>query len=1063
MAISREDGSIILKTKIDDSGLKKGFTKMKDLTKKASKSFAVIGAATTAATIAITKMAVSAYADYEQLVGGVETLFKGSAGKVLEYASQAFKNAGVSANEYMQSVTSFSASLISSLAGDTEKAADIANMALIDISDNANKMGSDIASITTAYQGFAKGQYMLLDNLKLGYGGTKTEMERLLKDAEAFLATQGKTAKFSIDNLADVYTAINAIQKKLGIAGATAKEAETTISGSFGMAKAAWQNLLTAMSGGGDLDRAINDFVYSIEKFAKKISPVIESTLIGLGKAVEKSLPMLVQTVATALVRQIPNLVVAVYQMIVGLFSGIVQGIKALFTGKTADITGVISDNISAGSDSANSLAENMKKTAEETSKAGKEAKKTLAAFDDLNILSSGKNDSSEASAPTPSVVSAGGSLEESGLTGAFQSYAAEIDAELTAIMAIAGEVLVAIGLLLLFFGQIAMGIGFIIVGALTFNVAAANSAETGYAKEVVGILTTIMGFAGGALLALGIILLYFGGVVGKGTAIGLIIAGASLIVSAVATKAAFTPDDIGGWLSLIMGIAGGALLALGIILCMVGSIPIGVGMIIAGSVALVSAVALNFDSVKNLITGWVAGIMIIAGAALLVLGIVLTASGANLILGIALIAAGAIALATPIALNWNAIKDAISKFITENDGLIIGVASALLVLGIVLCLCGVITPLSIGLIVAGAGILTAEIALNPEATKNAITKFITENTALIVGISLAILVLGIVLCCFGIITPLTIGMIVFGATGLVTEIALNWNAIKDAMSKFFQDNAGLIIGVSLALLVLGVVLLFTGVGIPLAIGLIVAGAAGLAATVALNWNYIKDKTVKIFNNIIDWVKTWGLLILGIILVVSGIGIPLGIALMKKAGANLTEAQDPLWNTIVEKVKGVWNAIKMFWNTHIAKWFTKEHWANLAKNMMNGLISKIEEGLNKILQKFHNSGIGEALDYVAGGLGFNIPKSIKIPRLAKGAVIPPNREFLAVLGDQKSGTNIEAPLQTIVDAFNIALANGGGGGSTEVILEVDGREFGRAVVEQGSRESRRIGTRLVIA
>ena len=172
MAIGGGDGSIVLTTKVDKTGIKKGIGSMGKTAKAfgaaVAKSFAVIGAAAATATVAITKMAVSAYADYEQLVGGVETLFKGSAKRVMAYAENAFYTAGVSANEYMKQVTSFSAALIRSTAGDTDKAADIANMALIDISDNVNKMGSSMESVTLAYQGFAKQQYMLLDNLKLG-------------------------------------------------------------------------------------------------------------------------------------------------------------------------------------------------------------------------------------------------------------------------------------------------------------------------------------------------------------------------------------------------------------------------------------------------------------------------------------------------------------------------------------------------------------------------------------------------------------------------------------------------------------------------------------------------------------------------------------------------------------------------------------------------------------------------------------------------------------------------------------------------------------------------------
>jgi hypothetical protein len=172
------------------------------------------------------------------------------------------------------------------------------------------------------------------------------------------------------------------------------------------------------------------------------------------------------------------------------------------------------------------------------------------------------------------------------------------------------------------------------------------------------------------------------------------------------------------------------------------------------------------------------------------------------------------------------------------------------------------------------------------------------------------------------------------------------------------------------------------------------------------------------------------LVVLGIILIACGI-FPLGIGLLVAGGASLAAAIAPNWNLIVEKIKGVWSAIASFWNTHIAKWFTKEHWAGLAKNMMNGLIEKIEQGLNKILSMFHSSKIGDALNSVSGGLGFEIPKSIRIPRLARGAVIPPNREFLAVLGDQKQGTNIEAPADLIKQKVMEAMVEVGATGQTK--------------------------------
>lgn len=202
---------------------------------------AAIGSAVIAAgalAVSLGKEAVSAYAEYEQLSGGVETLFKDSSDVVLAYAEEAYKTAGVSANEYLATVTGFSASLIQSLGGDTQAAADKANMALVDMSDNANKMGSDIESLKNAYQGFAKGNMTMLDNLKIGYGGTKEEMERLLADAEKFSGV-----KFDISSYADIVDAIHIIQTEMGITGTTAIEAEKTVSGSIGMLKASLADL----------------------------------------------------------------------------------------------------------------------------------------------------------------------------------------------------------------------------------------------------------------------------------------------------------------------------------------------------------------------------------------------------------------------------------------------------------------------------------------------------------------------------------------------------------------------------------------------------------------------------------------------------------------------------------------------------------------------------------------------------------------------------------------------------------------------------------------------------
>ena len=228
----------------------------------------------------IGKEALNSYADYEQLVGGVDTLFGESSGKVQKYAAAAYETAGVSANDYMETVTSFSASLLQSLKGDTDKAAESANQALIDMSDNANKMGTDMSMIQSAYQGFAKQNYTMLDNLKLGYGGTKTEMERLLKDAQKISGV-----KYDINNLNDVYSAIHVIQTELGITGTTAKEASTTIQGSITSMKSAYSNLLAGLADdNADLTELTLNLIYSVETVAKNVLPAIQKILSGVSQ-----------------------------------------------------------------------------------------------------------------------------------------------------------------------------------------------------------------------------------------------------------------------------------------------------------------------------------------------------------------------------------------------------------------------------------------------------------------------------------------------------------------------------------------------------------------------------------------------------------------------------------------------------------------------------------------------------------------------------------------------------------------------------------------------------------
>lgn len=264
--------------------------------------------------LTVGKEALDSYADYEQLVGGVETLFKDSSGIVENYANNAYKTAGLSANDYMETVTSFSASLLQSLDGDTAKVAEVSNMAVTDMADNANKMGTDMSSIQNAYQGFAKQNYTMLDNLKLGYGGTKSEMERLLSDAQKISGV-----KYDISNLNDVYQAIHVVQGELGITGTTAKEASTTIQGSVSAMISAWQNMLTGIADdNADFDGLINNLVDSIVTAGENILPRVETIIDGVIE--------LVMSTTEIIIDDLPQII----ETGRGMISGLLQGIQEM-------------------------------------------------------------------------------------------------------------------------------------------------------------------------------------------------------------------------------------------------------------------------------------------------------------------------------------------------------------------------------------------------------------------------------------------------------------------------------------------------------------------------------------------------------------------------------------------------------------------------------------------------------------------------------------------------------------------------------------------------------------
>ena len=367
---------LFIKIGADTSGAEKGIDdvgkKTSSLGSKVSKGLGVtakvVGAAVSAAAGGVAALATAAtksYGDYEQLVGGVETLFKESQDVVMEYANSAYKTAGLSANEYMETVTGFSASLLQSLGGDTEEAAKYADMAITDMSDNANKMGTDMSSIQYAYQGFAKQNYTMLDNLKLGYGGTKEEMERLLSDAQKLSGVE-----YDISSYADVVDAIHVVQTEMGITGTTAKEAATTIQGSVSSMKSAWKNLVIGIADDNqDFDNLVSNFVDSAVTAGSNLIPRIETSIKGIAKLVSSASQSIIPLAVDTIVNALPDVVSAGASLVGSLANGIIQNLPALvgvagdiilglFNGITAKAGDIVSSAATIVTDLADGISE---------------------------------------------------------------------------------------------------------------------------------------------------------------------------------------------------------------------------------------------------------------------------------------------------------------------------------------------------------------------------------------------------------------------------------------------------------------------------------------------------------------------------------------------------------------------------------------------------------------------------------------------------------------------------------------------------------------------------------
>ena len=898
MAIANSDGSIILSTKVDTSGIIKGMNQAKSKADGLTKTFSKLGSAIASA------FAVQKIIQFGNESSKVSSQTEASVQRLIDIYGSASDSVGnfIDANARALGMSKAAAASFSSVYGnlfsvwaDQETNAKLTNEYLQMTAVVASKTGRTVEDVQERVRSGLLGNTEAIEDLGIFVNVKTIEMT----DAFQRMAN-GK----SWEQL-DAYTQ-QQIRSMAILEQATSKygnEVSKTSAFSRQQLKAAY------------------------DEFKNTFGQIVNIVLIPVLNTFTK--------------------IIEVATSSLNLISG--------RSGKLLEGTSSVEENIDKSSQNQQKLTENVKKT-------NKELKKTLAGFDDIQILTGNAAESTEIDeVASPSAIlgnfSSGGQETSSDFEP--MNYANKIKDALEYLLPIIELSLVAIGLLIISTGNIPLGIGFMAAGAYLYSVSERSSGSFDL-SVIKSDLQFLLEYIGEALIAIGVILLFFGNLP---LGIGFIIAGAVIYGVKEVSTGEYGGLDIQTKLAVIMEYVSAGLVAIGVILIMFGHIPLGIGFLFVGYKML---------------------------------------------------------------------------DITEKQ-------------------------------------------LNEGGATTKIQRFFEENQKIFVGVGLALIVLGVLLLLTPISFPIALGLIAAGASSLAVEQQINGTKIIDDIRSFLFENPLLISLISGGLLVLGIILCVTGVMLPLGIGLIAAGAAGLVAEVALNWDSVVDFVSAAFERVMNWVSVYGGLILGIILLFSGVGAPFGLALIMDSISSISKGEKPaLWDSILENIKRTWNNIKSYWNANIANVWTLKFWLDLAKIAGNGLISGFENAINGIIGMFEKminwivNGLNKISfdipDWLGGGsFGINIPNvsfgRVSIPRLAQGAVIPPNREFLAVLGDQKQGTNIEAPLQTIVDAFNIALSQNGGynGGNTEVILEIDGREFGRAVVEQGNRENRRIGTRLVIA
>lgn len=511
--------------------------------------------------------------------------------------------------------------------------------------------------------------------------------------------------------------------------------------------------------------------------------------------------------------------------------------------------------------------------------------------------------------------------------------------------------------------------------------------------------LSAIMIILGAALMAVGAVLAFSGINIPLG--ITLMAIGALMVYTAASENWDKLPQEVRDAINAALIITGIVLIVIGAVLAFSGAnIPLGIGLMAAGAILLATAAAINWDSLSGEMQETITKLLVIVGGALLVIGAILALTGANVPLGIGLMALGAIALGTAAVLNWDTIKENLDYVMPLIEG---AVKAAKLVIGAILAFSGGDIDRGIGLLAEAADTMGKAISATWDAMPDEVKGVIATVELAVGGAFLAI---GAILCFSGANIPLGIGLLALGAVAMGHAIIENWEYMSDEIQSTIVTIEGI---VAPALLAIGAALTFSGANIPLGLAMMAGGALALAHLATLDWSTMPDGVQDTVTKILGIIGG-ALIVLGIILCVTGVGIPLGVALIIAGAGSLISAVAVNWDGIKEKANEVWQGLKSWFQQNVAQIFTPQFWADKW--------SAITKGLGNPLQKAGDSihgfavdlckNIGGALSMLGQSWSFSIP-SFRVPALATGAVIPPNSEFLAVLGDQKRGRNVEAP------------------------------------------------------